>query len=168
MASQGYLKDVAIAALICLTVLAVLYVYAGTWPPMVSVTSDSMVPHLEKGDLVFIQGPDRGSIMTYEGNDSPGYTSFGEAGDVIVYRPFGNATPIVHRAIRYVNKGDPMWHNGPPAPYAGYITLGDANQGIYDQMSNICPEQPVKAEWVVGIARYRIPYVGYLRMLLPF
>jgi signal peptidase I len=90
------------------------------------------------------------------------------AGDVIVYRPFGNATPVIHRAIRYVNKGDPMWHNGPAAPYSGYITLGDNNQGIYDQMSNICPGQPVKAEWVVGIARYRIPYIGYLRSLLPF
>ncbi len=167
MADESFVKDIAVAVLIFVAVLAVLYLYAGTWPPMVSVTSESMVPHLEKGDLVFIQGLDRGSIMTYEGNDSPGYSSFGMAGDVIVYRPFGNGTPVIHRAICYVNKGDPMWYNGPAAPYAGYITKGD-NNDVVDQNSNICPEQPVKLEWVVGIARFRVPFVGYLRSLLPF
>jgi signal peptidase len=26
---------------------------------------------------------------------------------------------------------------------------------------------PVKEDWVIGVARYRVPYIGYLRLLLP-
>lgn len=168
MTISGFLKDIAFALVIVAVIIGALCVYAGTWPPIVDVTSGSMEPHLEKGDLVFIQGLDSGSIKTYEGNESIGYFSFGETGDVIVYRPGGNGTPIIHRVIRYVTEGAPMWYGGPPAPYSGYITLGDANDGECDQMTDISYGQPVKPEWIVGIARYRIPYLGYLRMVLPF
>ncbi len=169
-AIRGTLKDVALALAGLIVICAALYAYAGVWPPLASVTSDSMFPHLEKGDLVFIQGLGRGDVKTYEGPESVGYGSFGETGDVIVYRPNGqaNVTPIIHRAIRFVAEGQPMWHNGPPAPWAGYITLGDNNQGTYDQNSNISPEAPVRKEWIIGIARYRIPYVGYVRGLVPY
>jgi len=128
----------------------------------VSVTSESMSPHLEKGDLVFIQSLSRGDVRTCEGSESSNYTSFGKAGDVIVYWPGGNhnATPVIHRAIRWVNQSEPMWPGGSAAPWPGYITLGDNN---YDQESSISFASPVKKEWVIGIARYRIPFVGYLR-----
>jgi signal peptidase len=166
MISRDLLKDIAFTILVFAIVFGALYAFAGTWPPMVSVTSDSMIPHLEKGDLVLIQGLDRGNIQTYENADSPNYSSFGEAGDVIVYRPFGNGTPVIHRVICYVNQGEPMWPNGPAAPYSGYITRGDANSVCDQEASNICLGSPVKDAWIIGIARYRVPYLGYIRMLI--
>lgn len=169
MAGGEILRDIAFAIVILIVIFGGLYVYTGGWPPLVSITSESMSPNLGKGDLVLIQALSRGDVRTYEGPESLNYTSFGKAGDVIVYRPGGNknATPIIHRAIRYVNRSEPMWHNGPAAPWAGYITLGDNNGGIYDQMSGISFSSPVKKEWVIGIARYRIPFVGYIRSIVP-
>jgi signal peptidase I len=167
MADRGILGDIAFAVVIFIAIAGALYLYSGGWPPMVSITSTSMVPHMDKGDLVIIQGLSRGDVKTYEGPESLDYLMFEERGDVIVYRPDGqnNVTPVIHRAIRWVNESEPMWHNGPAAPWSGYITLGDNNQGIYDQLAGI--SGPVKKEWIIGIARYRIPYVGYIRSVIP-
>lgn len=167
---RDFLKDVAIGLAVVAVVFLALYLYAGTWPPILSITSGSMSPHMEKGDLVLIQGLEKGAVHTYEGLESANYLMFGERGDVIVYRPHGytNVTPVIHRAIRLVHKGDPMWRNGPAAPWDGYITLGDNNGGVVDQNSNVCLDEPVKSEWILGTARYRVPYVGYIRALLPF
>jgi signal peptidase len=164
---RDFLKDVAIGLAIVAVVILALYAYAGTWPPIFSITSGSMTPHLEKGDVVLVQN---GEVHTYEELESADYLMFEEPGDVIVYRPYGetNKTPIIHRAIRYVHAGDPMWPNGPSAPWDGYITLGDDNGGRYDQNSEICLGEPVREEWIIGIARYRVPYIGYVRALLPF
>ena len=66
-----------------------------------------------------------------------------------------------------VEAGQPMWKDGPIAPYSGYITKGDnvvTNQ-YYDQEGQISYEMPVKDEWVIGTAQYRIPYIGYVRLL---
>jgi signal peptidase I len=166
MTTRELLKDIAFIVLVFAVIFGGLYAFAGVWPPMVSVTSDSMVPHLEKGDLVFIQGLDRANITTYVGAQGTNYSSLGEPGDVIIYRPFGNGTPVIHRVIRYVDAGEQMWPGGPPAPYAGYITQGDANSIPDQEAINICPGSPVKTAWIIGIARYRVPYVGYIRMML--
>ena len=168
MVDRQTIKDIALALVILLVVFGGLYLYTGGWPPLVSITSESMIPHLEKGDLVLIQSLSRGDVRTYEDNGS-NYTSFGEAGDVIVYRPYGsaNATPVIHRAIRWVEQGQPMWKGGTSAPWSGYVTLGDNNAGIYDQEADISFDAPVKKEWVIGIARYRIPLMGYIRSIIP-
>ncbi len=159
------MADVAIGLAIVAVVALALYAYAGTWPPIFSVMSGSMTPHLEKGDLVLVRA---GEVHTYE--ESANYFMFEKQGDVIVYHPYGDVsrTPVVHRAIRHVEKGEPMWPNGPVAPWDGYITLGDDNQGVVDQNSDICRNEPVKKEWIIGVARYRIPYIGYVRAMLPF
>jgi signal peptidase len=136
---------------------------------MVSVNGISMQPHMENGDLVFIQGLDRGDIQTAEASQNTSYQMYQGYGDVIVYEPYGDSTRqlVIHRAIRYVEKGEPMWEGGPPAPEAGYITLGDNNNGVYDQMApSICYGEPVRKEWILGIARFKVPYLGYLRSLV--
>ena len=166
---RDFLKDVAIGLVVVAIVLLALYAYAGTWPPILSITSGSMSPHMERGDLVIIQGLDRGDVHTYEGSESLNYAMFEERGDVIVYHPYGytNVTPVIHRAIEFVHKGDPMWPGGPAAPWDGYITRGDANPAV-DQDSSICLDEPVRSDWIIGTARYRVPYIGYIRALLPF
>jgi signal peptidase len=95
--------------------------------------------------------------------------TFGDYGDVILYRPYGqeSITPIIHRAMYRVEAGEPMWENGPAAPYSGYITKGDnpVTNRHYDQEGQISYYVPVKDEWVIGVAKYRIPYLGHIRLL---
>lgn len=165
----GFLQDIVFSLAVVAVIAAVLYIYAGMWPPMVSVNGISMCPNMENGDLVFIQGLTRGDIQTYENSTATNYTMYNSYGDVIVYEPYGDSTRplVIHRAIRYVNQGDAMWAGGPPAPASGYITLGDNNRGVYDQMApSICYEQPVRKDWILGIARFKLPYLGYLRSLV--
>lgn len=165
----GFLQDIAFSLAVVAAIALVLYLYAGMWPPMVSVNGVSMYPNMENGDLVFIQGLSRGDIQTYESSLATGYRTYNDYGDVIVYKPFGDSSRalVIHRAIRRVEQGQPMWDGGPPAPQAGYITRGDNNRGVYDQMApTICYGEPVRKDWILGIARFKLPYLGYLRSLV--
>ncbi len=165
----GFLQDIVFSLAVVGAISLTLYLYAGMWPPMVSVNGVSMLPNMENGDLVFIQGLNRGDIRTYDGSVATGYKTYNNYGDVIVYKPFGDSSRdlVIHRAIRWVNQSEPMWEGGPPAPDSGYVTLGDNNNGIYDQMApTICYGEPVREEWILGIARFKLPYLGYLRFLV--
>ena len=122
---------------------------------MVSVESYSMSPNLNIGDLVVVENTSENNIITWDEAEQTGYKSLNLPGDVILYRPYGKdnltcldqcqlilgnppgndkATPIIHRALRYVKTGDPMWEGGPTAPFSGYITKGDHNE-VIDQMA---------------------------------
>jgi signal peptidase len=165
----GFLQDIAFSLAVVAAIALVLYLYAGMWPPMVSVNGVSMYPNMENGDLVFIQGLSRGDIQTYGSSVATGYKTYNNYGDVIVYKPFGDSARalVIHRAIRWVNQSEPMWDGGPPAPASGYITLGDNNHGVLDQMApTICYGEPVRKDWILGIARFKLPYLGYLRSLV--
>jgi signal peptidase len=126
-----------------------------------------MYPHMHDGDLILIQGVDKSKVETYAVARSDGYSAFGSYGDVIVYQPFGrkDMTPVIHRALYYVNASEPMWAGSIPAPNGGFITQGDNNY-LLDQNSAVCPNTPVKPDWVLGVARFRIPLLGYVRSVL--
>lgn len=159
-----------------MSVVAVLIIFMilsklvfGLWTPMVAVESGSMEPHMQIGDIIFIKSMDKSNITTYEEGKKTGYKSFQNYGNVILYHPYGEegVTPIIHRAMYRVEAGEPMWKDGPIAPYSGYITKGDnvvTNQH-FDQEGQISYEMPVKDEWIIGTAQYRIPYLGYVRLL---
>lgn len=161
------LKDLLFAACAVVVIITLLYAYSGTWPPFVTVEGQSMLPNMRPNDLVIIKAPDRAAVSTYNQSLPAGGQTFGDYGDVIVYRPFGDATkaPVIHRAMYYVGEGEPMWPGGPPAPHAGYITQGD-NNFLYDQSSGISLNQPVKPGWILGIADLRIPYLGWIHSLI--
>lgn len=163
----GLLRDIAVAVLIVAVIASIGYALTGTWRIAFAVESESMLPHIHVGDLVFVQAPSRTEIITKEEGKEVGYKSFGDYGDVIIYRPNGlsSVSPIIHRAIRWVEAGEPMWESGPPAPHAGYITKGD-NNPTYDQA--LLKLEPVRPEWVIGVAKFRIPYVGYARLIFEF
>ncbi len=131
---------------------------------MWAIESGSMDPNMRMGDLVITRGVPRTGIVTYQDGAISGYESFGEFGDVVLYRKYGRngETPIIHRAMYYVDAGEPMWEKGPPAPHAGYITKGDHNS-YSDQYCGVCRE-PIREEWVIGVARFRVPYAGYVRL----
>jgi signal peptidase len=154
---------------------------------MVAVESGSMEPNMEVGDLVFVTEPGRLApdaadndvgVVTHEVGETVDYRTFGSYGSVVIYRPPGRtASPIIHRAMFHVEEGenwydraDDEYHNAAdcgdlnhcPAPHDGFITLGD-NNGAYDQANGLAA--PVKADWVTGVARVRVPYLGYVRLI---
>jgi len=165
----GIARD-GLAVLAILAVIGILsQIFFGLWTPMVAVESGSMEPHMYRGDIIFIEDLDRTQIKTFR-EASADYISFGKKGDVILYRPYGQkgVTPIIHRAMYFVEEGEPMWEGGPAAPHAGYITKGDNTKtnSYYDQQGQISYLAPVKEEWIIGVARYKIPYIGHIRLLL--
>jgi signal peptidase len=150
-----------------------LFLICGTWPAVVTIESQSMVPHMNIGDLVVVVQKDRyGSFETWVDGTKSGKKTYEEFGDVIIYKPNGLTSihPIIHRAIQYVDtgpvteiKGIKLVGNYTP-PHAGYITWGDNNprpdQGLNYPAIGII--EPVKEEWVVGKALLSVPLVGYL------
>jgi len=191
-----YVRDVLTSVAIVLGIGVLLFAVSGVWPPMVAVESGSMEPNMERGDLIFIVDNGRfvpeGAVDTPSGSTGVvpadvaaerGRTTFDRPGDVIVFRPNGNAgqTPIIHRAMLWVEGGE-NWYdradpeatggaedcaalNHCPAPHAGFITKGDngVTNANYDQASRL--SSPVRPEWIVGTAELRVPYLGHVRLL---
>ncbi len=166
---------VGVVGLIALT----LFLVSGTWPAVVTIESESMVPNMNVGDLVFVAAPDRfGELVTSatgavtgEGrfNSHPNSAGAAVYGDVIIYRPNGNTQvhPIIHRAIDSVNDSVAAAEFG--AAHGGYVTKGDHNSirdqdGGYVGLGRL---EPVKPEWVIGKAVFVVPIVGYLPLHLP-
>nr|QNO54563.1 hypothetical protein KENJCFKB_00023 [Methanosarcinales archaeon ANME-1 ERB7] len=159
-------KSLAEALIIVAIIIVVAYAATGTWHIGFAVESGSMIPNMKVGDLIFVQAPQRTDIITCEEGKLADYESFKGYGDVIIYRPNGlsSTTPIIHRAIYWVEKGEEM-PGGKPAPHPGYITKGDHND-YYDQDILGLGVAPVKPEWIVAIAKARAPYLGYPSLIL--
>ena len=112
-----------------------LYLICGAWPAVVTIESESMVPHMNVGDLVIVVEKDRfGDLQTWDEGKMTGYRKFGDYWDVIIYRPNGitdvwasvgllplsRQHPIIHRAITWTDAGqpEPLYIN----PYRGHVT----------------------------------------------
>ena len=187
------LKDVLTVVAVVVVVGASLFVISGVWPPLVAVESPSMEPNVATGDLVFIVDTDRfvddeaidgTGVVPLENGERTDHESFGEAGDVIVFKPDGNAdeTPIIHRTHYWVEEGDDWVDtqadeaivgdttcadvSACPAPHDGFVTKGDANDG-YDQLERHGAATTVVApEWVTAKASVRVPWLGYVRVAI--
>ena len=182
-----FLREVFVSVLGVVLVGALLFGASGIWPPMVAVESGSMEPHMYRGDLVFVMEEHRLSpefavgstgVVTHQvAADRDTYRKFGNYGDVIVFEANGGrATPVIHRAMFWVDDGenwasraDPAYVSSTncddlpncPAPHAGFVTKGD-NNDRYDQVAGITG--PVRPAWVRGTAEFRIPWLGYVRL----
>lgn len=160
----------------------------GLLTPFVAVSSGSMEPHINTGDMVVLSdhNPENppplasnAEITTVaEGHvsDTP-HTTFNGYGDVIVFEPANGDVPIIHRAHMWVEEGENWVVKGDseylgdvtscddiktcPAPNDGYITAGDNNK-LYDQLRNDKP--PVEEDRIIGVAEYRVPGVGWIRI----
>jgi len=163
-----------------------LFTVSGVWPPLVAIESPSMDPHIQKGDLVFVMEEERFAGPNAEGGvvtaaATGGYVKFQQPGDVIIYEPDGSdgRTPIIHRAMFYVEDGE-NWYSRAnpddiggadnceelancPAPHAGFVTKGD-NNNQYDQVGTNPISEPVETEWVIGTAEHRVPLLGEIRL----
>jgi signal peptidase len=107
------LRDVGLAFLIVLVIMLVLYAYSGIWPPMVVIESESMqhsddtsyIGTIDTGDLVLVKKvTGKGDVVSYIEGRAIGYRTYGDYGDVVIYRRGGSyiTTPIIHRAILWV------------------------------------------------------------------
>src|SRR6056297_211117 len=93
-----FVREMLSSAGIVLAIGLLLFAVSGVWPPMVAIESGSMEPQMQKGDLVFIMDegrlvPDAAQagtgVVTYQAGQEPGYESFNDYGDVIIYKPDG-------------------------------------------------------------------------------
>ena len=99
--------------------------------PALAVVSTSMLPTLNVGDVIIVQGL---PVTQIKAN----YTT----GDIVVYRsPYDPDKRIVHRAVKIENRSDGYW----------FTTKGDNN----DQ-----PDVPFPQTYYIGKVIARIPYVG--------
>src|SRR3989442_3796397 len=58
---------------------------------------------MDRGHLVSRQAaPTRADVVTYLEGRASGYSTYGDYGDVIIFRRPSSATPVIHRAIMYV------------------------------------------------------------------
>jgi signal peptidase len=107
------LRDLAVAFLLVAIVMASLFAFTRVWPPMVVVESSSMqhsstesfVGVIDTGDIVLVQSVlGRRDVVTYVEGRASGYTTYGDYGDVIIFRKFGreDLTPVIHRAIMFL------------------------------------------------------------------
>ncbi|MDD1674538.1 MAG: S26 family signal peptidase, partial [Methanomicrobiales archaeon] len=56
-----------------------IFLICGTWPALVAVESESMVPHMNVGDLIVVVEKDRfGVLQTREEGNLTGHSSFGD------------------------------------------------------------------------------------------
>lgn len=184
---QVFLRDVLQTLLVVAVFAGLLFGTSGVWPPLVAVESGSMEPNMERGDLIYVTAPDRWTVEAAAGADivtaetAGDYERLGGPGDVIVFAPPNRVgSPIIHRAHFAVEAGEDWFARTNasylpagiencaelrhcPAPNDGYITKGDANP-YYDQASGIAP--PVESEWVLSKGRARIPWLGWIRLLV--
>jgi signal peptidase len=196
-------RDVVVALLLVLIILTALWTYTGQWfgAPMVAIESGSMMHQEEPfgrfgtinaGDMVLLVKVDKkGEIATQIEKDSNNYY-YGDYGDVIVYRPYGNENrdQIIHRAMCWIEyneieesftvEGYDIYNEStitipqlglnnyrPNPPHSGYITKGDnpvTNDRADQSPGGIC-DQPIKVEWVSGKARGELPWIGTLNLL---
>lgn len=116
-----FLRDAVVAFALVATVLLIMYAYTGLWPPLVVVESDSMmhsedntsyVGVIDTGDMVLVKDVDSAAdVTTYLQGFVNGHRTYGDYGDVIVYKKKGLdvETPIIHRAVLYLEINAPYY-----------------------------------------------------------
>lgn len=140
--SNEYMKSIIFLAIV-LGAIAVFWfgikMYLRTEYPLLAVASGSMVPTLQVGDLIVVQG----------GLEVEDLTAASETGDIIVFRKPGNPDElIVHRAVEVRSAGDDL--------YA--MTRGDHNSGVD-------PWQ-IYDSHLVGKVVSSIPIVGHIPLFV--
>jgi signal peptidase len=200
-----FIRDILVAVIVVLFILSILWGYTGQWfgAPMVAIESGSMmhvdepfgrIGYIDAGDMVLLVKVNskqdiatRGKISFYNDDTLNRYSSYGDYGDVIVYRKYGrtNEEQIIHRAICWVNYNNKTYTveefdiynqtsitipeiglNNYKPTHSGFITKGDnpKTNDRCDQAGGICSE-PIKSDWITGKARGELPWVGTINLL---
>jgi signal peptidase len=116
------LRDLAWVVVVVGGIALSLYLICGTWPAVVTVESESMVPHMNVGDLVLVVKENRfGPLQTWETGRQSDYRAFEDYGDVIIYKPNGGNSvhPIIHRAMVWLNEDQVKQYYPNIPPHSG-------------------------------------------------
>jgi signal peptidase len=108
-----WIKSLGTEVVVILAILGSVFAFMGAWPPVMVPESTSMqhgdsvsyVGVIDIGDLIFVQAaPTRADVITYIQGRGTGYATYGDYGDVIVFRNAQDPSsgPIAHRAIMYI------------------------------------------------------------------
>jgi len=131
--------NIVLAFLIALSFLLGLRLALGVEHPLLVVSSGSMMPTLNVGDLIIAQRIDPAQINANK-----------LTGDILVFRdPRNPSDLIVHRAVK-IYKGEDNRYL--------IITSGDATRYESDQFS------PWDSSFLIGKVLMRIPYIGNLTL----
>ena len=138
----SWAREALLASGLIATLIAVLVLMTGSWPPMVVIESGSMmhedegnVGAIDPGDLVLVMSDDRKNIVTYaeateDGGTYEGYENHGMPGDVIIYRKNGGTmTPVIHRALLKAVADETA------TPERGVEDPCNGNEGSWDPIS---------------------------------
>ena len=137
MISNKIIKDVIIVGVGVLVIWFGLQAALGTQNPFYVVASGSMIPVLEKYDVIIVQGHEPFEDIKID--------------DIIVFdRPSDHNKVIVHRVVSIIND-DPRTVR----------TQGDANQSSIPGT-----DFPITEEEYLGKVMYQIPQVGRVTELL--
>lgn len=157
-----------------LLIFGTFYIATGVFTPFVAVEGSSMEPNIHEGDLIIMVSIDRyGDPVPYIDGIKTGYKMFDGYGDVIIYKPDGDdgRAPIIHRTIAFLERGESLAievdgdiYVFKDMPHDGYITKGD-NKATNHMLDQPFISDPVKKEWIIGKAKFRIPYLGYLSII---
>jgi len=103
--------------------------------PWSQLRAGDMNPYTDR-DIIFIQSIERTDIVTHVDGEQIAYTSFEITGMLYFTNQYGRVgvTPIIHRAMYYVEKGSPCGTEA-ASPHAVIITKGDnpKTNPSYDQ-----------------------------------
>lgn len=125
----------------------------GTEIPVVAVTSGSMEPTLQRGDLIVVKGQEFQDI---------------EVGNIIIYQTDYTGVPIIHRVIaKDQNTLETKGDNN-----VNQVKFCVTENGAYPT-SNTCPssaelvnvETNIAQDQVLGTAFFVIPQVGQLKLI---
>ncbi len=132
---------IVIGLILAFTINAGIGYALGTDKPVMAVVSNSMVPTLNKGDLVIVKGTETGDI---------------KVGDIIVYHNPFQGIAVVHRVV------DIKEENG----VLTFYTKGDNNvtNRLTDQEAGIAP--PITEHYIMGRVVLTIPKLGWFRVIL--
>ena len=114
-AAEDTMKDVIIAVVVVIVIFLSLYAYTQVWPPLVVIESGSMqhgdlshIGTIDTGDIVLVKKIySADDVVSYVEGRMKGYKTYGEYGDVIIYRCHGEL--IIHRAIVYLYWNGHQW-----------------------------------------------------------
>ena len=116
---------------IILTIIIIYFVSGYFRYYALAIASGSMHPVFDRGSVV----------VTEQVNDKYDNYNKLKEGEIIAFKAEKNI--VVHRLIRIVNIGDEVY----------YYTKGDANEEEDNYL--------IKKENIIGIVRFKIPYIGY-------
>ena len=130
---RNYKKSAIILLIIpiILTIIIIYFVSGYFRYYALAIASGSMHPVFDRGSVV----------VTEQVNDKYDNYNKLKEGEIIAFKAEKNI--VVHRLIRIVNIGDEVY----------YYTKGDANEEEDNYL--------IKKENIIGIVRFKIPYIGY-------